>query len=692
MRIDRLTLRTVVMLLWVGSGALLVTAQGPPAQAPQPRFRARTDLVQVDVSVLDKQRRAVRGLTAADFTLLVDGKPREIQAFTEVNLPERVTAQLAVWDRDVPSDVVTNRVVDEEGRIVIILLDRTIPVGQPTITAKRIAAAVVEQLGPGDLAAIVSTSGGTTQNLTSDRARLLRAVNRSDVSTGSTPEAAEIEKAMSIGFISWTPLNDGRCLCGLCVLDTVSRVAEAVQHTPRRRKVLFFIGSNLILQSAGAPGKPNEDVGCESRLRDSREAMFTALDRANLTVHSVDPGGLKTVSTFHASSTVRGSAAQREFTRETTENLQLQDTLRVLPDRTGGRAVMNTNAPNEHVAGIFRESDSYYLLGFRPAEADGLMFHNISVSVTRQGLDVHARSGYVAQPAINSTVPPTTTLNALPESMRSVLSTLLPHSAVPLDVNVATFAVPGSRRSAVVLAVGLGKSADAGSNPPASTHKTGAPLTVMTVALDHSGRSIATARQTVDLPQPAGESGQGRHVDILSHLDLPPGDYEIRVGTAGGDASESASVFTYVTVPAFDTEPLSLSSIVIGALPATTTAPRDFLGPVLPILPTSQRDFTAIGHITAFVRIYQGTSRRDPLQPVQLRGFLVDAKGQTVSGESVVLTEAQFTNGRTNDHVVALPIANLASGDYLLRIEATMGKRVAGRAVRFRLRHPAGRS
>jgi hypothetical protein len=52
----------------------------------------------------------------------------------------------------------------------------------------------VEQLGPGDLAAVVSTSGGATLNLTGDRARLLRAINGSDVSTGSSPEAAEIER------------------------------------------------------------------------------------------------------------------------------------------------------------------------------------------------------------------------------------------------------------------------------------------------------------------------------------------------------------------------------------------------------------------------------------------------------------------------------------------------------------------
>ena len=66
---------------------------------------------------------------------------------------------------------------------MIIVLDRTIPVGEPTVTARRTAAAVVNQLGPGDLAAVVSTSGGATHNLTSDRSRLLRAIDESELST-----------------------------------------------------------------------------------------------------------------------------------------------------------------------------------------------------------------------------------------------------------------------------------------------------------------------------------------------------------------------------------------------------------------------------------------------------------------------------------------------------------------------------
>jgi hypothetical protein len=144
-----------VVLFAIVAVALPLHAQ---TQRPQATFRGGTDLVQVDVSVLDNKRHPVRGLKAEDFTILEDGQAREIQAFSEVNLPDRVQSRDASWTRDVPSDVVTNHAGQEEGRLVIILLDRTIPVGEPTMTAKRIATAAINQLAPGDLGAVVSTA------------------------------------------------------------------------------------------------------------------------------------------------------------------------------------------------------------------------------------------------------------------------------------------------------------------------------------------------------------------------------------------------------------------------------------------------------------------------------------------------------------------------------------------------------
>ena len=115
----------------VGVLAILSIALHLHAQAPQPQpnFRGGTDLVQVDVSVLDRKRHPVRGLTVRDFTIFEDGQPRDIQAFSEVSLPDRLQPRDVSWTREVPSDVATNQTAQQEGGLLVILLDRTIPLG-----------------------------------------------------------------------------------------------------------------------------------------------------------------------------------------------------------------------------------------------------------------------------------------------------------------------------------------------------------------------------------------------------------------------------------------------------------------------------------------------------------------------------------------------------------------------------------
>ena len=182
-------LRTLSCTLSFGGLGILASAvllaQG---QNERPQFRAGVELLQLDVVVLDNKRQPVRGLTAADFTVLDNGVETPIRAFTPIELA-RPRANEAVWAGDVAPDVVTNQVGEEDGRLVVILMDRTIPIEQPTVTARKIATTAVESLGPHDLAAVVSTNNSAVQtravqNLTADRARLLDAINAADPSTG----------------------------------------------------------------------------------------------------------------------------------------------------------------------------------------------------------------------------------------------------------------------------------------------------------------------------------------------------------------------------------------------------------------------------------------------------------------------------------------------------------------------------
>ena len=133
----------------------------------------------------------------------------------------------------------------EEGRLVIILIERMIPY-QRGVPGSRIAVAAVEALGPNDLAALVSTSSPSQpQNFTADRGHLVTAIMQRDWSTEST------------GFLwSLDAGGDGGCLCGFCILETVEHeLLDAVRDAPRRRKMLLFIGRGL------ADGFPAGAVG-----------------------------------------------------------------------------------------------------------------------------------------------------------------------------------------------------------------------------------------------------------------------------------------------------------------------------------------------------------------------------------------------------------------------------------------------
>jgi hypothetical protein len=346
---------------------------------------------------------------------------------------------------------------------------------------------------------------------------------------------------------------------------------------------------------------------------------------------------------------------------------------------TGGRTIVNTNAPADAVSDIFRESGAYYLVGFRASGDRGTAgLHRIDVRVKRDDLRVHARNGYTVAPAVERPAD-----DRLPESVRSALESLLPAAAIPLEVQAAAFAVPGTAGTAVVLVVGL----DAALDPRASDERgPRSELELISVAVDPAGRTRALARSTLEVTI-ASDTGARQHVDVFSGFELASGDYEVRV--AGSDATRSGSVFTHVTVPSFRSDALSLSSILLGEATPPPSRKEMLAGLTFPVVPTARREFDGQRRVTAFVRIYQGTVRTEAIQPVTLRTFLVGGKGETISSGSIIIAERLFDQNRASDHLVALPISSLAPGDYLLRIEATMGTRTAERAVRFAVRRPS---
>ena len=155
-------------------GALVLWSAGPWA-AQEPTFRGAVDLVSLDVLVLDHDRQPVHGLTAADFTVLERGRRQDIIAFSEVDVPDRAQVS-APWMQDVAPDVADNNLRTK--RFIVLLMDdggTNIEEGESE-TGKAIARAVVDGLGPDDVAAVAFTFRGRSQEFTTDRGRLRAAI------------------------------------------------------------------------------------------------------------------------------------------------------------------------------------------------------------------------------------------------------------------------------------------------------------------------------------------------------------------------------------------------------------------------------------------------------------------------------------------------------------------------------------
>jgi VWFA-related protein len=639
------------------------------AQQPPPQFRTGVELIQLDVAVLDDKRLPVRGLTVNDFTVLDNGTPASIRAFATVELSLDARASEPVWAREVAPDVATNAIGEEEGRLVIILMDRSIPVVDDAIVnARKIATAAVEALGPHDLGAVVSTAShavqdGRVQNLTADRARLLRAINYGDPTSGMSPEAMGIMNMPPAPF-KVDPMNETTCFCGVCVPETITRVAEAVQATPRRRKSLLFIGSNMFWQANRPAADAKQDPGCEVRLKDARTAMFAAIDRANLTVHSIDPQGLVNVGPQARASGINRSPASALEALQTGIGSSLSDraNLTVLPDRTGGRTVIGRNQPEQVIPDIFRESEAYYVLGIERGtskRADGT--RGIEVKVARKGLRVVAQRRYAAFAAAGTT--PSGSPAASASSTQEALNRLLPSASLPLTLGVTAFASADSAKA--IVRVNIDAAAFA---PPDAT---AVPLAIAVYAVDRVGRSVASATQnsTITVTRAAGRPTE---VNIPSHLELPPGEYEIRAAVSDSASGKVASVFADLTVPTFDADPLSLSDVSV----------ETASGPAGESLPTTRRAFRPSDKVRAVLQIYQGTRRTDALMPVSVRVQILDAKGKAIRDQSLPFEAPAFTNRRA-DCVITLPLASLPPGEYLLKLDALKDQKTLGRAMRF---------
>jgi VWFA-related protein len=597
-------MRTLSFLL---AGGLLFAQQ----QQPSPTFRGGTNVLTLDVSVVDRKREPVRGLTAADFTVLENGKAQPIVAFSFVEVPP-VAPATAAWMNETAFDVRSNSI--EHRRMIVLVIDQwTIGDSLRARNARQAAHAVIDGLGPSDLAAVVFTMDTRiAQDFTTDRARLRAAVDRTTLGDSGSSEPP-------IAFPDALPPTYE--FCPLYMLRTLSHVAEALREIPERRKAIVYFSAGIELNfEMLAPGSPDRS-GCNADRLHALTEVFRQVQLANVNIYPVDIAGLRVAKPGTA-----GFDNALDF-------------LRILASNTGGRAIVNTNAPAREMPRILTENGAYYLLGYElgPRRKEGDEWRRLEVKVNRRDVEVRARERYYEPPAKAEATqaPASTTVGAI--------SGVLPRRELPLWVATAPIA---SATSGVAVVLGV--------EQPVPAERSTETLELQVSAFTPDGKPVTSRRHTASVTMRAGEPGTVPY-ELLSGLELKPGRYQLRIGVSNARLEKSGSVYVDVDVPDFSRAAVSLSGVLLEQTPALPSAPAEGLGALAPVAPTVRRSFARDAKVTAFVRVHRGGTA--PITPTTWTVRVVDAHDKVVSETSETLTPDRFSATRALDIRYPLPLA-----------------------------------
>lgn len=391
-------------------------AAGATDGAPQEQFFESIDVsvVNVDVFVTDKKGNRIRGLTRDDFELFEDGKPIQITNFyavdesspaapatlepapvptlpgaaPEATVPEDQRLHLVVYvDNWNIKPFNRNRVfssireflrtrLGREDRVMLMTFDREPHVRRPFTSDPAVIASAlfdIEKL----------SANGSRQD--SDRREILREL----------VDMEDANRAIGRARMYAESLHNDLMFSIDSLKDTVSSLAGL----PGRKAILYV--------SDGLPLVAGEDVfhAIQEKFPDAGSAVLesraydvsrrfrelTAAANANrITFYTIDAEGLRVSTSISAE---EGQSTSSTFVDSVHWN-NIQGSIRMIADETGGIAIVNTNDPTKGLVKVGDDLRNYYSLGYTPAHVGDGRYHEIRVKVRDKSWVVRHREGY----------------------------------------------------------------------------------------------------------------------------------------------------------------------------------------------------------------------------------------------------------------------------------------------------------
>jgi VWFA-related protein len=372
--------------------------------------RINSNLVQVDAVITDKSGKIVTDLKPEELEIFEDGRQQKITHFsynitqTPTAPPEKASASTDKTAGPMPPSRI--KAEDVRRTIALVVDDLGLSFQSTYYVRRALKKFVDEQMQPGDLVAIIRTSGGmgALQQFTSDKRQLYAAIDRvkfflggrAGVSAFSPIEpptegdhGAEIDAANK-------ELDEFRDeLYSVGTLGAVTYVVRGLRDLPGRKSVLL-ISDGFKINSRDDPTRSYRTVQKLQRLIDEA-------GRASVVIYTMNATGLQAFGATAADNLNGRDPAQilEALDNRSDEAFDSQEGLEYLARETGGMAVKNSNDLSGGIRRVMEDQSGFYLIGYRPGESTFTSqggrrsFHHLTLKVKRPGkFNVRMRHGF----------------------------------------------------------------------------------------------------------------------------------------------------------------------------------------------------------------------------------------------------------------------------------------------------------
>src|ERR1043165_4712867 len=378
-----LLLLTILLLTCLGTAR----AQNPPNQTrPQQdedRVVVTTNLVQVDAVVTDKNGKQITDLRPSDFELVEGGRTRNIVGFSYIDLKtdagigkNSTEKNLTSNTRNEATPPQLHALRPESVRRAIAIVIDDFGLSFESIARLRsvLEKFVPEQPAPADVIAVVRASGGpgSMQQFTANRTQALAIIKRLRWYQTGRGGAAALDSLTAddrnqdgvelTGYSSAKPpdLSHKEFFGGS--LGALAFVIDRLSKFPGRKSIVL-ISENLPL------------TGREAQAGGATRALDKLIELANqhsIVISTLDARGLQ--KSGMTADDNQYNLAENQVDKRMRERFQRvtvsKDALNYIAEKTGGIFVQDQGDLNNGLRRIIDSEQGYYLLAFRPDDAD----------------------------------------------------------------------------------------------------------------------------------------------------------------------------------------------------------------------------------------------------------------------------------------------------------------------------------